>query len=539
MASDSDKVRSRRWIAGAIGLALAWGIFFRFYNLDRKVFWGDEVFTAMRASGYSAAEVIERTYTGEILDLADLQQYQRPIDRSWQQTWDALIGSPEQAPLYYLLARGWMLMFGEDVAGVAPADLTRSISTWRSLSAVISLLLFPCVYWLCCELFASTATAWIAIALIALSPFYVLFAQEARLYSLWTVSIALSSAALLRARHQQRGWWLYALTLALSFYTFLFSGLVAIGHGIYVFALSGWRWSKTITAYLGATFLGLLLFSPWLVVILTHSGQLSRNVAHLDQDQPNLSALWLLNLSRIFFDFNHGASWINPLTYAAAALGIYALYWLNRDRAKRVWLFIFALIGVTGTVLILADLVLGGQRSAVARYPIACYLGIQLAVARLFADQIFEKPLRRKWAIAFAAVLLVGLLSCGVSSQMQLWWNKGLFKTRNNPEIAAVINQSPAPLVISDAAIERVLSLSYLLQPQTKFQLVTMKLPAAPPRDRQIFLYQPSLRLRRQMVRQYRYNLQASEDEWLWQATLPQNKAQSQRDDRPSSNSRQ
>ena len=539
MASDSDKVRSRRWIAGAIGLALAWGIFFRFYHLDRKVFWGDEVFTAMRASGYSAAEVIERTYTGEILDLADLQQYQRPIDRSWQQTWDALIGSPEQAPLYYLLARGWMLMFGEDVAGVAPADLTRSISTWRSLSAVISLLLFPCVYWLCCELFASTATAWIAIALIALSPFYVLFAQEARLYSLWTVSIALSSAALLRARHQQRGWWLYALTLALSFYTFLFSGLVAIGHGIYIFALSGWRWSKTITAYLGATFLGLLLFSPWLVVILTHSGQLSRNVAHLDQDQPNLSALWLLNLSRIFFDFNHGASWINPLTYATAALGIYALYWLNRDRAKRVWLFIFALIGVTGTVLILADLVLGGQRSAVARYPIACYLGIQLAVARLFADQIFEKPLRRKWAIAFAAVLLVGLLSCGVSSQMQLWWNKGLFKTRNNPEIAAVINQSPAPLVISDAAIERVLSLSYLLQPQTKFQLVTMKLPAAPPRDRQIFLYQPSLRLRRQMVRQYRYNLQASEDEWLWQATLPQNKAQSQRDDRPSSNSRQ
>ena len=539
MASDSDKVRSRRWIAGAIGLALAWGIFFRFYHLDRKVFWGDEVFTAMRASGYSAAEVIERTYTGEILDLADLQQYQRPIDRSWQQTWDALIGSPEQAPLYYLLARGWMLMFGEDVAGVAPADLTRSISTWRSLSAVISLLLFPCVYWLCCELFASTATAWIAIALIALSPFYVLFAQEARLYSLWTVSIALSSAALLRARHQQRGWWLYALTLALSLYTFLFSGLVAIGHGIYIFALSGWRWSKTITAYLGATFLGLLLFSPWLVVILTHSGQLSRNVAHLDQDQPNLSALWLLNLSRIFFDFNHGASWINPLTYAAAALGIYALYWLNRDRAKRVWLFIFALIGVTGTVLILADLVLGGQRSAVARYPIACYLGIQLAVARLFADQIFEKPLRRKWAIAFAAVLLVGLLSCGVSSQMQLWWNKGLFKTRNNPEIAAVINQSPAPLVISDAAIERVLSLSYLLQPQTKFQLVTMKLPAAPPRDRQIFLYQPSLRLRRQMVRQYRYNLQASEDEWLWQATLPQNKAQSQRDDRPSSNSRQ
>lgn len=36
-------------------------------------------------------------------------------------------------------------------------------------------------------------------ALIAVSPFHVLYAQEAREYSLWTVTILLSSAALLRA----------------------------------------------------------------------------------------------------------------------------------------------------------------------------------------------------------------------------------------------------------------------------------------------------------------------------------------------------
>lgn len=333
------KRKRNRLVVGGIAIALIFGIFFRFYHLDRKVFWGDEVFTAMRSSGYSVEEVIDRTYTGEILSLADLQQYQHPVDRTWSDTWNALVGNPEQAPLYYLLARGWTQIFGGDQVDVSPAGLARSIGVWRSLSAVISLLAFPTIYWLCSELFTSLTTGWIAIALIAASPFHVLFAQEARLYSLWTVTILLSSAALLRAKRTQTGWWLYAFTLALSLYTFLFSAFVAIAHGIYICTLSGWRWSRTIAAYLAATAIGLVLFSPWIVVMVTHFRQLRRNVAHLSQDSFQLPAKWLLNLSRLYFDFNHGPSWINPLTYAALGLSLYALYWLYRFRAKRIWLF--------------------------------------------------------------------------------------------------------------------------------------------------------------------------------------------------------
>jgi len=64
----------------------------------------------------------------------------------------------------------------------------------RSLSAIISLLVFPGVYWLLPGIWV--VNGWIAIALIAVSPFHILYAQEAREYSLWTVTIALSSAAL-------------------------------------------------------------------------------------------------------------------------------------------------------------------------------------------------------------------------------------------------------------------------------------------------------------------------------------------------------
>ena len=40
------------------------------------------------------------------------------------------------------------------------------------------------MYWLCLELFESSVTAWLAVAIIAISPFQIVYAQEARPYSL-------------------------------------------------------------------------------------------------------------------------------------------------------------------------------------------------------------------------------------------------------------------------------------------------------------------------------------------------------------------
>ncbi len=42
-----------------IVMLLMVGIFFRFFNLDRKVYWHDETFTSLRISGYT---VIETNY---------------------------------------------------------------------------------------------------------------------------------------------------------------------------------------------------------------------------------------------------------------------------------------------------------------------------------------------------------------------------------------------------------------------------------------------------------------------------------------------
>ncbi|MDP8965756.1 MAG: glycosyltransferase family 39 protein, partial [Cyanobacteriota bacterium] len=253
------------WLRFFIVILLFFGIFFRFVNLDQKVYWIDEAFTSLRVSGYTEAEVVQELSNAGIVGIESLQKYQRPnSDKGIIGTINSLaIEDPHHPPLYYLIARFWAQCFGNSVA------------VMRTLPALFSLLALPCIYWLCLELFESTLTApltgWVAVALLAISPFQVLYAQESREYSLWTVTILASSLALLRARRlkTKASWFIYAVTLTLSLYTFLFSALVALGHGIYIVALERFRLTKVLISYLLALLAGMLLFSPWLIVFIT------------------------------------------------------------------------------------------------------------------------------------------------------------------------------------------------------------------------------------------------------------------------------
>lgn len=153
-----------------------------------------------------------------------------------------------------------------------------SVAVTRSLAALFSLLALPCIYWLCLELFNSSLVGWVAVALLAVTPFHVLYAQEAREYSLWTLTILLSSATLLRAMRLKTklSWGMYAVTVALGLYTFVFSGLVSIAHGVYVIATENFRLTKRVIAYLLASLVEILAFTPWVVVILSQSTQINK-----------------------------------------------------------------------------------------------------------------------------------------------------------------------------------------------------------------------------------------------------------------------
>lgn len=105
----------------------------------------------------------------------------------------------------------------------------------RSLSAWISLLVFPRVYWLCWQLFRSASVGWMAVTIVAVAPFHVLYGQEARPYMMFAVLVLLSNAILLRAIAIQKStakfkspsklskavWSIYAIALSLGLYSSL------------------------------------------------------------------------------------------------------------------------------------------------------------------------------------------------------------------------------------------------------------------------------------------------------------------------------
>lgn len=136
-------------------------IFFRFANLGQKVYWIDESYTSLRISGYTESEFIQQVADGKIRDIKYLQKYQRiNSEKSVVDTVKGLaLEEPQLAPLYFVATRLWVQMFGDSVA------------VTRSMSAVFSLLALPCMYWLCLELFGSSLTAWLAVSLLAVSPF--------------------------------------------------------------------------------------------------------------------------------------------------------------------------------------------------------------------------------------------------------------------------------------------------------------------------------------------------------------------------------
>lgn len=454
----------KRWQI-AIALVLVFGIVTRCVNVGHKVYWHDEVFTSIRVLGYSRTDINAIALTGEPVRAEDLLQLQQfAPDKTLSDTVSALVGHPEHPPLYYLLLRGWVAITGDAVAA------------FRSLSVLFSLLAFPLMYWLGWELFQSVQAGWIAIALLAVSPVHLLYAQEAREYSLWVVTILLASITLIRAAKQPnwRNWSLYALALATGLYTTLLTGGVAIAHGLFILITQRWpQWRNFLLAGAGA----ILLFSPWLVIMHNQSNNLERVTQWTQVPAPLsfLSQLWGLHFSSVWFDvglpLDHPLNHIIiPLGLALLISGLY-LTWRHADRSA--W-FLIMLAIMPALCLILPDMIRGGRVSSMTRYFFPSLLAVQIAVAFGLSCLINAKAqIRRR----MGQIILVGLIAVGVVSDVAIarsptWWSKVV--SYQNAGIANVINQAGNPLVLiprAGTAVGNAISLSHQLNPSASILL--------------------------------------------------------------------
>jgi uncharacterized membrane protein len=485
------------WRVLVLLLLMAFGVWLRISHLDRKVYWHDETHTSLRIFGYPLEQFIRETFTGELVTVDDLQKYQHPqSDKGLRDTLALLAQRPEHGPLYYLLAHFYAGEFQRPQVGA------------RAVSAILSLLLIPLIYFLARELFDDRWSAGLAAALVAVSPLDLLYAQEAREYSLWAVTTAASSLALLRASRLGTFWaWrAYALTLILGLYSHLLFLPVVLVHGLYLLTRTDERRRVRLLAYARATLVATVVFAPWGYLLITQAAEVQQVTAWMGRHLalPDLGEAWVRHLGRLFFDFPAGDYWWVP----ASLLVVVSAYVVYRRASRDSRQFLALLTVVCAAVVIVPDLVAGGRRSAEARYLMPVWVGVQLSVgyALATASRAPRPGMRLVGHGLAAAVLLSGALSSLVISRSDTWWTKGV--SYFNPEVARIINKSERPLVVSsngEINPGEVLSLSYLLKPKVRLLLADYgQIPEIPAGFSDVFLFHPGGELREGLSGRYR-----------------------------------
>ncbi|MBE9069956.1 glycosyltransferase [Leptolyngbya cf. ectocarpi LEGE 11479] len=468
-------------------ILIALGTFFRFTHLDQKAFCGDEPWTALAISGHTVAEVRQEINDHRnpfSISALDTYQHLNP-DRGVGSTINYLVTSdPQHPPLYYAIVRLWAQLLGD-----SPAAL-------RSLSALISLFLLPSVYWICLELFESSTVGWISMALVAVSPLQIFFAQESRQYSLWMVTILVSTAAFLRASRRQTAssWGIYCLSTVLGLYTHLLTGLVLMAHGAYALMRYGLHHRKIVCSYLLSTLISSCLFLPWAIILVRHIStaiNLTSGWGKKLIDSPlDLIAIYFARLSRPLFDLNltsdihlfDSFKLEGPAYYSlfSLVLGLIILtssgyFLVCKLSSKPTHLLIILIAIFSGISLLVWDLGYGGVRSIQIRYQLPFYLFEELTLAYILGLGIAQSQLwkRKFWQSVLLLTITFGLISDIKFLHDGHWWSRSenQFTTR----VAQVIQQSEtlekslifvdeSPVRLGDLLyLSRTLSQTYLL----------------------------------------------------------------------------
>ncbi len=469
------------------------GIGLRCTNVAHKVYWHDEVFTSIRVLGHSGPAIEDRLLQESVVTAADLQALQQfPQIRRWGDTWSALASHPEHPPLFYVLERLWVGIFSP------------SVTSFRALAVVFGLGVLPLTYWMCQQLWQDRWASTIATCLMALSPIQLLYAQEAREYSLWACLILFASGCLLRAMRGSgryssdavvvrsprvrvlRHWGLYSVGLALMLYTTLLSVLVVVAHGLYVLICgSRQHWQRWAMALGGALF----VFSPWMVVILSNQSKLNSATEWTSFRQPlgQLIKFWGLHLSSAVIDL--GLPLESLYTYIVPpiilVLLLVALWQLLLVTAPTTLAFCIVVLMVPGLGLILPDLINGGQLSVSTRYFIPSLLMVMVILAGWLRQLVLSDRgvYRLSGQGIFAVLLTLGLVSGTLSAASFTWWNKNIGYHVNT--MGEVIRQTAQPLVIAQlgsTGLGNSISLSYAVAPETGFMLLEAgQVPDIPP----------------------------------------------------------
>jgi uncharacterized membrane protein len=306
--------------------------------------------------------------------------------------WDAFTGDGGGyailAPLYFLALHGWIEAFGTSEAAL------------RSLSLVFAVAAIPVFLALCRALFRP-AVAYVVTALLAVSPFFLDYAREARMYSLALLLVITSSYCFVRTIEEPTSyWWLsFGLIAGLAIYAHLFAAFVLLAQLLsLVFLPRPVRWRPIGGGALIAT----AVAAP-LALYLVIEG-VAEGVSWI----PALNREQLRTFLQTLTGASRRASVIVVLVVGLAAIVVcYRAWTKERERLWRVgfplaW-FVVPIVAAAAVSLV--------EPLFIDRYLIVVLPGFVLTVGVVLDSLVGWRP----WLVPVVAVVLVAVSYPGFS----------------------------------------------------------------------------------------------------------------------------
>lgn len=430
------------------------GISSKFYNLDHKLFWFDEVSTVQHTSGISDRHFPDLVPVDEIKNISfyhDLYHLKKQHYTIGSQL-KGLFSSTQLTPLHYSFLIFWYRIVGDDFID------------YRLFSVFIFILTLPFLFLLAKKLFDSELAGWIVVSLYSISPFIHLFAQEARYYILWSFFlIVLHYFLLLAIQYRKKRWWIaYVIMAILAMYTSPFTGVIIFGHLVYV-----WFFEKDLRRPYAISLLFIILcYIPWIVSMYLNRSEIvsamswhSRNF-HVDFIFPLMGQMFYF-ISIFFFKIDyHNLSFTTPpdftpgmivafmLNFLVLILLIISFVYLFKKSGKKITWFLVLII-LPGVLLFYSlDIAQDSITSWWWRYLIFNAAGIILVMTFLLFKKIERGNLF--YSGVFIGLIFIGVLSILTISKTRHWFLGGNVQQQVYIEDANFISKSPKPLLITD-----------------------------------------------------------------------------------------
>lgn len=502
VVSPGDHIVRRSWANRAVIItvvaAIACGIFLRFHDLGQKLYTNDEATTSVHVSGHTLADYLAAARQGRLTTTGAALEYQHidPATTMGDVVHSLALEDPQHPPLFYVAERGW-----EELAGT-------SVPARRGLPAFFGVLGLVAAYVFGRRLVGSRTFGLVLAALVAVSPFHLLYAQQAREYSLWTVLVFASSAALLAALERPREGWRWAAFTALTIaalYTDVLYLYTLAAQGLYVAVVHRNALRSRALPFALAGAVALAAFAPWLALLAANTSTVTNN-AYLGAPLPaKVFALkWVFNAGAVFFDLDyvwHATAVLIPLILAFAAFGAVAM-----RRRPAAGLYVLALGVVSAVALLVPDVLHHESRSTAARYLVPAWIALESAVA--FGIWTLLRS-GSAGARGIAAAVFVSFVGCGIASgavgaTRDVWWGDGSVAPIG--PMARIVRTAERPVTIifrDDQPIWNFdpMELADEVPPDTRLTLLSgTAVPARVPANGTVLLLDPSVQLRAALV---------------------------------------